>query len=52
MTPTLKPETVADLKQFIEAKFGMFGALHLKHQEENCPCEICKAIREVVAGLS
>ena len=48
--PTLKPETIADLKDFIEKKYGILGALGLKHEEENCPCKICKAIRDEVAA--
>lgn len=45
----LKPETIADLKQGIESEFGLFGALHLKHMEQDCPCDLCAAIRKVVA---
>ena len=48
---TLQPATIADLKQYILATKGMFGALHLKHVEEGCSCEICKLIKEVIAEL-
>ena len=49
MSPQLKPETLADLKAYILATKGMFGALHLKSVESSCPCDVCKAIREAVA---
>jgi hypothetical protein len=49
--PTLKPETIADLKQYVLAKKGMFGALHLKNVEQSCNCDICKTIREAVEEL-
>jgi hypothetical protein len=48
----LKPETIADLKQGIESEFGLFGSLHLKHTEDKCPCDVCAAIRKVIAEQS
>jgi hypothetical protein len=44
--PTLKPETLADLKQAIMAEKGIFGALKLKSEVEKCPCALCSLVRE------
>ena len=47
--PQLKPETVADLTAYVKAKFGLFGAMHLKSTEASCECQVCAAIRQAVA---
>ena len=44
--PSLKPETIADLKQAIMAEKGIFGALKLKSEVEKCPCALCSLVRD------
>jgi hypothetical protein len=48
--PTLKPETLADLKQYVLAVKGVFGAMHLVAVESKCPCEICALLRMAIAA--
>jgi hypothetical protein len=46
----LKPETLADLKRYVLAVKGVFGAMHLETIESQCPCEICACIRIAIAN--
>lgn len=46
----LKPETLADLKRYVLALKGVFGAMHLQSIESKCPCEICALLRFAVAA--
>lgn len=45
----LKPETIADLTQYVKATHGLFGALHLKSVASSCTCDVCAAIRAAMA---